>query len=114
MNLSFPTRRSSDLFVEYTREGDILAINHTEVPPEMGGRGIAGKLVQEALRYARDEGLKVLPQCSYADAYMRTHPDDAAVRAQACGEAVLPMGRADGETHHRHQYADDERLASTK
>src|SRR3546814_11823369 len=75
MNLSFPTRRSSDLFVEYTREGDILAINHTEVPPEMGGRGIAGKLVEAALRYARDEGLKVLPRCSYADAYMRRHPE---------------------------------------
>ncbi|HEY9540169.1 MAG TPA: GNAT family N-acetyltransferase, partial [Luteimonas sp.] len=69
-------------FVEYTREGDILAINHTEVPPEMGGRGIAGKLVEAALRYARDEGLKVLPRCSYADAYMRRHPEYEELRVQ--------------------------------
>ena len=70
-----------DAFVEYEREGDVLAINHTEVPPEMGGRGIAGKLVEAALRYAREEGLKVLPRCSYADAYMRRHAEHADLRA---------------------------------
>ena len=68
-------------FVEYEREGDVLAINHTEVPPEMGGRGIAGKLVEAALQYARDEGLKVLPRCSYADAYMRRHAEHEDLRA---------------------------------
>ena len=70
-----------EAFVEYRREGDILAINHTEVPPEMGGRGIAGRLVEAALRYARDEGLKVLPRCSYADAYMRRHVEHEELRA---------------------------------
>lgn len=70
-----------EAFVEYAREGAILAINHTEVPPEMGGRGIAGKLVEAALRYARDEGLKVLPRCSYADAYMRRHAEHEELRA---------------------------------
>jgi predicted GNAT family acetyltransferase len=70
-----------EAFVEYGREGDILAINHTEVPPEIGGRGIAGKLVEAVLQYARDEGLKVLPRCSYADAYMRRHAEYAELRA---------------------------------
>ncbi len=70
-----------EAFVEYAREGDILAINHTEVPPEMGGRGVAGKLVEAALQYARDEGLKVLPRCSYTDAYMRRHAQYEDLRA---------------------------------
>lgn len=70
-----------EAFVEYAREGLILAINHTEVPPEMGGRGIAGKLVEAALQYARQEGLKVLPRCSYADAYMRRHAEHGDLRA---------------------------------
>ena len=70
-----------EAFVEYERDDDILAINHTEVPPEMGGRGIAGKLVEAALQYARGEGLKVLPRCSYADAYMRRHPEYEDLRA---------------------------------
>lgn len=72
-----------EAFVEYTREGSILAINHTEVPPEMGGRGIAGKLVEAALQYARDEGLKVLPRCSYAEAYMRRHSEHADLLASS-------------------------------
>lgn len=64
-----------EAFVEYERDGDVLVIIHTVVPPEIGGRGIAGQLVKTALQHARDTGLKVLPRCSYADAYMRRHPE---------------------------------------
>ena len=42
---------------------------------EIGGRGIAGQLVRAALEFARGQGLKVRPECSYADAWMRKHPD---------------------------------------
>lgn len=62
-------------FVEYERDGDVLVITHTVVPPEIGGRGIAGQLVKTALEHARAEGLKVLPRCPYTDAYMRRHPE---------------------------------------
>lgn len=68
-------------FVEYERDGDVLVITHTIVPPELGGRGVAGHLVETALQHAREEGLKVLPQCSYADAWMRRHPEYADLRA---------------------------------
>ena len=68
-------------FVEYEREGDVLVVVHTVVPPEIGGRGIAGKLVKAALDHARAEGLQVLPRCSYTDAYMRRHPEYEDLRA---------------------------------
>jgi predicted GNAT family acetyltransferase len=71
------SREGHEAFVEYEREGDVLVITHTIVPPEIGGRGIAGKLVEAALQHARTEGLKVRPDCSYAAAYMRRHPDYA-------------------------------------
>ncbi len=64
-------------YVEYQREPGVLAINHTVVPPEIGGRGIAAQLVQAALQFARDESLKVQPNCSYAAAYLRRHPEYA-------------------------------------
>jgi len=60
-------------YLEYQREGDVLAITHTLVPPEIGGRGIAAQLVEAALAYARAEGLKVAPRCSYAAAYLQRH-----------------------------------------
>lgn len=59
----------------YLRQGDTLLITHTEVPPALEGRGIAAALVQATLDWARAEGLRVRPLCSYVAAYMRRHPD---------------------------------------
>ncbi|KOR49194.1 acetyltransferase [Xanthomonas oryzae] len=58
----------------YRREGEIMTITHMQVPDAIGGRGIAAVLVAAALDYARQSGLKVVPACSYADAYVRQHP----------------------------------------
>ncbi|MGY8904636.1 MAG: GNAT family N-acetyltransferase [Burkholderiales bacterium] len=53
----------------------VMAILHTEVPPALGGRGIAAALVQAALAWAQQQGLRVDPVCSYVSAYMQRHPD---------------------------------------
>ena len=60
--------------LDYRREGDVLAIVHTGVPEAIGGRGVAGALVQAAFDFARREGLRVRPACSYAAAWIRRHP----------------------------------------
>ncbi len=62
-------------YVEYELMGDNLAITHTIVPAEIGGRGIASDLVRQAFDYARQEGLGVVPLCSYAVAWVRRHPE---------------------------------------
>jgi uncharacterized protein len=59
----------------YRRQGDTLVLHHTEVPPQLQGRGVAGELVQGALDWAREHGLRVRPTCSYVAAYMRRHPE---------------------------------------
>jgi predicted GNAT family acetyltransferase len=53
----------------------VLLLTHTEVPPALEGRGIAAALVKAALDWARAEGLRVRPLCSYVVAYMRRHPE---------------------------------------
>lgn len=58
----------------YRRQGDVLLLTHTEVPPRHEGRGIAAALVQATLDWARAEGLRVRPMCSYVAVYMRRHP----------------------------------------
>ena len=50
-------------------------VNHTEVPPALGGRGIAGKLVAAAVAYARSANLRVVPNCSYARSWLAKHPE---------------------------------------
>lgn len=61
-------------YVEYERTGKVMTITHTVVPSEIGGRGIAGRLVAAALDHARGEGLKVVPRCSYAASWIDRHP----------------------------------------
>lgn len=59
----------------YRRSGDLLVLHHTEVPPALQGRGVAAGLVAAALAWAREQGLRVRPNCSYVAAYMRRHPE---------------------------------------
>jgi predicted GNAT family acetyltransferase len=58
---------------DYRRQGKTLVMPHTVVPPELSGRGIAAALVAAALAWARSEGLRVQPTCSYVAAYMQRH-----------------------------------------
>ena len=62
----------------YTLQPDTLSITHTYVPDAARGQGVAGRMTQAALEYARAHDLEVIPICSYAAAYMarqrRTKP----------------------------------------
>lgn len=61
--------------LDYTLRDGVMVITHTEVPPAIGGRGIAAALTRAALDTARREGWRVLPACSYAATFMRRHPE---------------------------------------
>jgi len=69
-----PEDGQATLAYRKVRDG-VLDYVSTKVPPEARGKGIAGKLVREALDWARDENYKVIPTCSYVDAWIRRHPD---------------------------------------
>ena len=60
---------------DYRRDGDTMVMVHTEVDPDLQGRGIAAELVAAALAFAREQGLKVRPLCSYVRAWLRRHPE---------------------------------------
>lgn len=59
----------------YVLEGERVAFNHTFVPPELRGRGIAEQLVRPALGWVRREKLRVVPQCSYVATFIARHPE---------------------------------------
>jgi predicted GNAT family acetyltransferase len=62
-------------FLSYQRFPDRFVIVHTEVPPALEGKGIAGKLVATALDFARAAHLRVIPLCPYATGFIRKHPE---------------------------------------
>ena len=65
----------AEAYLAYRLAGTVMQIVHTEVPPALGGRGIAGRLVEAAVAHARATGWQVMPQCSYAHAWMQRHPE---------------------------------------
>jgi predicted GNAT family acetyltransferase len=62
-------------FLKYEVEGSRINLIHTEVPKELGGRGLGGKLAAFALDYAREHGLRVVPTCPFVAAYIERHPE---------------------------------------
>ena len=64
----------------YQRRGNTLVADDTQVPPEIGGRGVAAKLVEALIADARAAGDKIEPQCSYIEAAFRRHPEWAELR----------------------------------
>ena len=63
------------------RRGNTLVADDTQVPPEIGGRGVAARLVKALIADARAAGDKIVPQCSYVEAAFRRHPEWADLRA---------------------------------
>ncbi|QQP89095.1 N-acetyltransferase [Skermanella sp. TT6] len=63
------------VFANYRRVGSTLQIPYVEAPPSLRGTGAAGRLMRGVMETARSEGMKVVPICSYAAAWIRRHPE---------------------------------------
>ena len=59
----------------YKMDGDVITLIHTEVPPELGGRGIGSILVQGALDQVRAAGWKVIAECPFVKAWIGKHSE---------------------------------------
>ena len=55
-------------------EPQLVTIDHTKVDPSLEGKGIGRKLLDEAVRWARETHTKVIPTCSYAAAQFAKDP----------------------------------------
>ena len=66
----------------YTRRDDgNIVIDHTGVESAFGGKGYGGLLLAEAVGYARREGIKIVPVCSFVAARFAKDPTIANVKA---------------------------------
>jgi predicted GNAT family acetyltransferase len=61
--------------LQYRRDPRAITFLHTEVPEAFRGQGIAQKLAQTGLEFARSEGLNVIPLCPFVNAYIKRHPE---------------------------------------
>ncbi len=62
--------------ITFKQTGDNqLTVDHTYVSDELRGEGVAGELVEKVVTYAREEGKKIIPECSYAKSKIEKTPE---------------------------------------
>ena len=72
----------SEAEMTYSRQdASTIIADHTGVPPQHRGKGIAEQLVKAAMEHARETGGRIVPVCSYVVAQFRRHPEWADLRA---------------------------------
>jgi predicted GNAT family acetyltransferase len=65
----------STAFVTYRKSPDAITLVHTEVPAELGGKGVGSKLARAALDAVRAQGRKLTVECDFIRNYMSKHAE---------------------------------------
>ncbi len=72
----FQVRVDGELaYLEYRFYKGDIALMHTEVPDQLGGKGIASALAEYAFKYARDHNMPVMVYCPFVGGYLKKHPE---------------------------------------
>ena len=58
----------------YKIDDGVITFLHTEVPPELGGKGIGSRLIKGALDQVRAERLKVIAECQFVKGFIGKNP----------------------------------------
>jgi len=61
--------------IDYKLQQQQISFTHTEVPSELGGRGIASTMARFALDEAQTLGYQVVPLCPFIASYIKKHPE---------------------------------------
>lgn len=65
----------SDCELDYDLQDGVMTITHTGVPSRVGGRGVAAAMTTRAFEWAKSQGLRIRPACSYAAVFAKRHPE---------------------------------------
>ncbi|MDB4584895.1 N-acetyltransferase [Draconibacterium sp.] len=61
--------------IEYMKADNKIFLTHTEVPKQLGGKGIASALVKKVLEDIRQKELTLDPLCPFVAMYIKRHPE---------------------------------------
>ena len=78
----FYIEQDGEVIAEYSysmMDDTTMIANHTGVSAQLRGQGLAMKLVEYAVEYARKNNFKIVPSCSYVRWAHETRPELADV-----------------------------------
>ncbi|MCP4439432.1 MAG: N-acetyltransferase [Aureispira sp.] len=61
--------------VEYIKAQTQIYLTHTEVPKELGGKGIGSSLVKAVLEDIKAKDLTLVPLCPFVAMYIKNNPE---------------------------------------
>jgi len=68
-------------YAHYRTGGAAPVFDHTVVEDEHEGQGIGGALARGVVDHAREEGVRIVPTCSFLRSWLARHPEDHDVLA---------------------------------
>ena len=68
-------RNGEVAYLNYTLAGNILTLDHTEVPENLRHMGLGSHLAETAFRFAREHNLKVDIVCPTVQQYVAKHAE---------------------------------------
>jgi predicted GNAT family acetyltransferase len=52
-----------------------ITLLHTEVPPQLEGKGVATAIIEKTLEYIEKNHYRLIPLCPMVVAYIKRHPE---------------------------------------
>lgn len=65
----------------FCSDENTIAVNHTRVSSWHEGKGVGKQLMEKCVEFARENGLKIIPVCSFAKAMFKRYPDFSDTKA---------------------------------
>lgn len=62
-------------YINYNLKDNVMYITHTIVGKQLQGKGVAGKLTEKAIEFAREKDYKIKPVCPYTVSYFKKRPE---------------------------------------
>ena len=60
--------------MEFSVKNGVMTVYHTEVAKELKGQGVATRLLDEMVAYARNNKVNVVPLCPFVHAQFKRNP----------------------------------------
>ncbi len=66
-------------FIDYKELSGKISLIHTEVEPELEGKGAATAVIEKTLSYLKENNYKLVPLCPLVFTYIKRHPEWKAI-----------------------------------